>query len=243
MKEILTRHLDFELDIMMKTYLILPVLLFVATLNATAQNDSILFLSGKVFKGTIGPVENGSLQITYDKKNGKPKTDFVEPYRVFSFVKEGKETVMYVQDEFKGDFLDVSQARAATYGSYDARFTFKPRLAFWSSLTIGFASTIFDTYLTEKEANDPGLLEPKTPGFFKTDPSVFSFLAPPIMLGVWAIPNTRVKYDKILHHSYHGDPDYYRGYNRIARQKRMFAALKGSVIGISAGLLTYLVVH
>ena len=211
-------------------------------LNAFTQADSVLMLNGKVYKGEIGDTDHGNISMTMTNKKGKSAVKIIDEFRVFSYVKSGQQKISYYQDELSGNFLTVPEAQAAAYGSYDARFTFKPRIAFWSSVLLGFGSTLFDTYLSQKAVNDPNTIY-TTPGFFKKPPSVFPLLVPPMLTAIWAIPKGRVRYKHMLHHNYQGNPDYYRGYIRIARQKRMLAALRGSAIGVATGLLTYYIVR
>jgi hypothetical protein len=208
---------------------------------SSAQADSVLLLNGKSFSGSIGETGNGIIPLTITNKKGQTKLMQLAEYRVFSYTKAGVEKVSYFQDDFQGNFLTTDQARAATYGSYDARIKFKPRLAFWSSALIGFSSTLFDTYLSQKAVADSNSLY-TDPGFFKNEPSIFPFFVPPTLMVGWAIPKTKVRYNKMLHMQYHGNEDFFRGYHRVARQKRMLAALRGGAIGVAVGLLTYYVV-
>ena len=210
-------------------------------LVSIAQSDSVLMLNGKVYKGTIGETGKGFVPLSITNKKGNTKQLEIAEYRIFSFTKSGTEKVSYFQDDFQGNFLTVTEARAATYGGYDARIKFKPRLAFWTSMLIGFSSTLFDTYLSQAAANDSNSLY-NDPGFFKNEPSIFPIFVPPTLMVLWAIPKTKVRTAKMLHLQYHGDENFFRGYHRIARQKRMLAALRGGAIGVAAGLLTYYIV-
>lgn len=207
-----------------------------------SQSDSILFLNGKVFKGDIKSVDNGIIQIDY-LKGKKSKSHEVNQYRLFSYFNDGKNTVTYTQDDFLGHFLTVQEAQAATFGCYDARHTFKPRMAFWTSYGVSASMVVIDTYFSHKAYNDPDYQGTATPGFYEGRPGAISILAPIAMTGIWTIPNTRVKQKLVLHKNYHGDLSYYRGYNRIARQKRVLAALRGGLLGLVTGYASYFIIH
>src|SRR5690606_16157112 len=122
---------------------------------------------------------------------------------------------LYTPNEFMGDYLTVKETKDVTIGSYDARQTFKPHVAFWTSFAAGFGASVWDTYLTKKAASDTTLISPKEPGFFKGDPSVFPFFVPIVASVSWSLPTFKLKKKKMLHQNYHGNENYYRGYHRI----------------------------
>lgn len=230
-----------------------PVSLFVFVLLACvgssfSQQDSIILLNGKTFLGEIQKVEKDFIYYTSQNKKGEQETHELETYRIFSYTKNGSETILYTQDEFKGDFLTVSEAQHTTIGCYDARITCKPRFAFWSGVVLGFSASIMDTYYSQKSYDalikDWPPTEPvpqKNIGFFGGEPSFFPILVPIVLVPSWGLPTFRIGDKKILHKDMYGNEMYYRGYQRIARQKRTFAALKGSLIGIGTGMVTWAV--
>ena len=199
-------------------------------------------LNGKVYKGQIGDLVTGYIPISLSNNKGKVKNKTIDEFRVFSYVKGSTSKICYTYDDFQGNFLTVAEAKSVTYGSYDARLKFKPRLAFWSSVGIGIGASLFDTYRTQKEVNDPGNTFTEA-GFFKAQPSIFPILVPPVLFGLWAIPKRRLHEKNMIHLNYHGDANYFRGYHRIARQKRILSALLGGYIGVTVGILTYYIVN
>lgn len=202
--------------------------------------DSIILLNGRVFRGPVVSAENGFLKYKETTKTGETFTSQFDLYRVFSYTQNGTETIVYEQDDEKDNFLTVDEARNATLGSYDARQTFKPRIVFWSSLAIGYGTSLYDTYLQQKSVDDPDYLGPYTAGgFFKSRPSLMPILAPIVLSAGWSLPSFRVREKQIIQTHLFNDESYYRGYHRVARGKRVFGALKGSLIGIGAGLITY----
>ena len=223
------------------------LLLFVVlpfTYCALAQQDSIVLLNGRVYRGTVISLENDLL--TYrdaEQLSDEPPFEITTD-RLFSYVSGGKETVVYRQDELKGDFLTIEEARHATLGSYDARITFKPRFVFWSSLAIGYGMSLLDTYYSQ-QAYDAFVAEngvaPSTAtiGFFGTKPTLMPVVAPLVLSVGWSLPTFKVKSHQVLQKDLFGNENYYRGFHRVAKQKRIFAAIKGSAIGIGAGIITY----
>ena len=204
-----------------------------------SQEDSLLMLNGRTFKGDIGRTNDGIISITIPKKKGKTKQFDIASYRVFSYYKDGKATTVYNQDELQGNYLSVIESHNATMGMYDARITYKPRLAFWSSFAIGLGSSIYDTYRSKDVIGIDGEVEIEK-GFFNSPISVFPFFVPPTLTGIWAIPKLRVKQKHMLHNQFENDPHYYRGFNRISRQKRTLYALRGSALGVVTGILIHI---
>jgi len=205
--------------------------------------DSILLLNGKVIEGKItgfAEVKNDSV-IKYTDVAGKQGE--VANYRVFSYYKDKKQKVVYRRDEFSGNYLSVTETKAVTYGSYDARQTFKPHVALWTGFALGLGASLTDTYLSKKEAANADTVEPLTPGFFKRSPSWFPFLVPPVVTVSWAFPTFKLKKKKIIHGEYYNDENFYRGYHRIAKQKRMLSGLGGSIAGVAVGMGLYYIVN
>lgn len=209
-----------------------------------AQQDSIVLLNGLVYRGTIKSV--GTEVLTYVDA-AEPDEEFpfeITTDRLFSYVQSGQETILYRQDELKGDFLTVEEARFATLGSYDARKTFKPRFVFWSSLLIGYGVSLLDTYYSQNSydaffaENGYGPTNAKV-GFFGTGPTLMPIVVPIVLSVAWGLPSFKVKEHQVLQKDLFGNETYYRGFHRIAKQKRIFAAIKGSAIGIGAGVLSY----
>ncbi len=149
---------------------------------------------------------------------------------------------MYQQDELKDNFLTVNEARNATLGSYDARQTFKPRFVFWSSVALGYGMSLYDTYLLQKSVDHKDYSGVhQSGGFFKSRPTFTPIFVPLVLSVGWSLPSFKIKEKQIIQTHLFNDESYYRGYHRVARHQRVFAALKGSLIGIGAGLITYAV--
>ncbi|MEO9533710.1 MAG: hypothetical protein ABJG68_01835 [Crocinitomicaceae bacterium] len=221
---------------------ILTLIFVVPFISGFSQSlqDSILMLNGKVFYGEfskLDEVENDSvLLFNHDGKN-----ESFSIQRVFSYTQNGTENILYRKDEFKGDFLSIEETKAVTFGSYDARQTFKPHVPFWTSYALGLGASLFDTYLTKKDTMG-AVSTDLTPGFFQKRPSLFPFLVPAVVTVSWSLPSFKLKDKNIIHKEYFKNENFYRGYHRIAKQKRMLGALLGSLSGIATGFLIYAVV-
>jgi hypothetical protein len=203
-----------------------------------SMSDSLILLNGRVFRGEFKSLNGGVLKFDMADRKGEVFTSELDVYRVFSYSIGEKETIVYKKSEEMNNFLDMEEARKATLGSYDARQTFKPRVVFWSSLLLGYAASIYDTYLPESVLDDPNYLGTEA-GFFTKGPTFFPILVPVVLSVGWSIPSFKVKESQMLQLHLKGDEEYYRGYHRVAKQKRMLNALKGGLIGVGAGMLTY----
>ena len=200
--------------------------------------DSVLMLNGKVFHGEfveLNEVENDSV-LQFKLTNGK--TENFSTQRIFSYTSKGDNNILYRKDEFKGDFLSIEETKAVTFGSFDARKTFKPHVPFWSGYALGLGATVFDTYLTKKDTIG-AVSQDLQPGFFQKKPSLFPFLVPAVVTVSWSFPSFKLKQRNIIHKEYFRNENFYRGYHRIAKQKRMLSSLLGSISGIATGLLIY----
>lgn len=227
----------------MRSFLILFAFINLCQI-ASAQSDSIVLLNGKVYRGEVKKVEAGILTYTELQKDGSTEEIDLTTDRLFSYIHNGKETVFYVENEFTGDFLSVESARRATLGSYDARQTLKPRFVFYSSLAVGLGVSLLDTYYSQSaydkfvETNGVAPISAQV-GFFGAKPTLMPILVPMVLSGSWAIPSFRIKPKQLLQKNLYGDEQYYRGFNRVARQKRVLAALRGSLIGVGLGYISY----
>ncbi|MBI3136605.1 MAG: hypothetical protein HYZ14_18160 [Bacteroidetes bacterium] len=222
------------------------LLININTAFLVAQQDSIVLLNGKVYRGTIISVDKGVLTYTGTEKKKQGVVIELTTDRLFSYVQNDKETVCYVQNEFIGDFLTVEEARRSTLGSYDARMNFKPHFVFYSSWALGLGVSLLDTYYTQSSYNkfvtENGVPPVNaTVGFFGIRPTLMPVLVPLVLSATWGIPSFRIKGDQIIQKNMIGDASYYRGFHRIAKQRRIFAALSGSAIGIGAGMISYFV--
>ena len=204
--------------------------------------DSITLLNGHTYYGSESKVEGNFLTTKMLDRDGE-YTMYFEMGRVFSMHNTQGETVYYRQDELQGDYLTVQESRETTWGSRDARITSKPWGVTVTSIAVGLGFSLWDTYLTQKSIDEltvPGNPSPDLEaGLFGSRPSMMQVLVPTTFTLVWALPSFKVKEHQILQANMKGNAYYYRGYNRIAKQKRMFSALCGGFVGTGIGLISY----
>lgn len=94
--------------------------------------------------------------------------------------------------------------------------------------------------MSQKAVDSPGVtISEYNVGFFGKGPTMVPFVAPLLFTAVFGLPKMKVRDKHILHKNYHGDNMYYHGFNDYSRKKRTFGALKGSVIGLGLGLISY----
>lgn len=204
------------------------------------ERDSLILLNGRVYRGELKSISTDFIVIENLDKKGNPLTSSFEPYRIFSYTIGLQEKVVYEQNDLKDNFLTVKEARYSTLGSYDARKTFKPTTVFVSSFVLGLGASLYDTFLPESHVKGPNYTgSQESGGLFKRSPSVFPFIVPVVLTVSWSFPSFKIKEHQMLQKDLKNNEDYYRGYHRIAKQKRMLAALKGSALGIGTGMIAY----
>ncbi len=201
-------------------------------------NDSVMLLNGKTFKGQFVKEKEDFLTFNLDTKKGNEEINIAN-YRIFSYTENELEKVMYKYDSLSDNFLTVNQSRNFTIGSYDARQTIKPRTIFYSCMAASYGYSLYDTYLTKSAADKNEVIEGLKPGFFGRRPSIVPIALPLVFTVSFGLPNLKIKGKNILHKGLKDDAYYYHGFNSVAKQKRAFSALKGSVIGVALGYISY----
>jgi hypothetical protein len=233
----------------MRTIGILFTLLLNISSFGQTEKDSILLLNGKVYHGKIigiGKSEGDSiLTFKEETKKGMVNTNLAF-YRIFSYTENGTEKIIYHQNEFLGNYLTVAETKDVTIGSYDARQTFKPTIPFWTTFVLGAGVSVMDTYLSQKTLDKPDYTNPygyTSPGLFKDRLSLLPVLVPVVVSVGWSIPTFKLKRKKMIHQEYFNNANYYRGYHRIAKQKRMLGSMLGGFAGIASGWATHLIIN
>ncbi|MFK8037446.1 MAG: hypothetical protein AB8B74_04100 [Crocinitomicaceae bacterium] len=212
---------------------------------AQAQNyqDSVMLLNGKTFRGNVVKQTNEYLTINSLKKKGKPETQLnIETYRVYSYVQNGLEKVVYKYDSLSDNFLTADQSRSFSLGSYDAHNYYESKAVFISSTAISLGFCLFDTYLTEAEKNSATEPEGLEVGFFGRSPGIWPIASVLVLPITFGLPSTKVR-TKNLQNGVRGDKYYYSGFNNTARQKRSFSALKGAATGLVLGYASYFIAN
>lgn len=220
----------------------LTIFLFVLGLASKSQvinnKDTILLLNGKTIACDILETDDFITQYQFSKKNGKIKSRFADNTNVFELqFAQKKDTVLYFQDTLIGNELTLPEMRNFVYGEKDARNRYKTHWYFVGGAALGFTSVLLDTYLYPKEANIIG----ENPGPFKVSPSVFPIIVPFAYTLSVGLPKTRLKRKHISYWDLRNDEFYQRGFEKVARQKRIFAALESTLGGMALGYICYFI--
>ena len=194
------------------------ILLFLICLSInTYGQDKILFLNGKEMEGNL--LDKTKYEFTF--KNTKGQEFIIDKFRVFSYIQNNKESVVYEYDTIAGNFLKVEDMKMFVYGERDAYLTFKPVITNTLGLAIG-----------------------RTAGYFMHKDQSFIYIPIPLIYTVTTlIFPTKVNQRKLKDTQYLKQDEYLRGYERIARSKRTQGALKTSIVGMGVGFLTSFLIN
>lgn len=191
-----------------------------SALAQTQVSDTLLTMSGRIIPCDI--VDTLGLQIKFEvvNKRGKVKQRVMDRTEVFAIVDTAFHMV-YEMDESIGNWMTAEQVAVYVDGAQDARACYDSKKAFWIPLTAS-----------------AGL------AFLAQGGLVTSMLAPIIFTGYHAIPVFRLKIDEmcISDKSNMWNEDYAMGYERVARGSKLIAALKGSGIGMTIGIVAYILI-
>ncbi|MEQ9186254.1 MAG: hypothetical protein RLP15_00855 [Cryomorphaceae bacterium] len=187
--------------------------LFCFSFGLLAQEDQeILMMSGKLVTGKV--TGQDSLYLYYDhvKKSGKAKAKKLDLERVFSINgSEGEEKVIYYMDTAVGNYFSIDEMRFYIKGEQDAMKYYKGN---WSILV--------------------GL--PLTAGLsFLFVPTPLPFAVPFAYLAATGIPKYKIPKDRIESSDLITEPAYVLGFERVARNKRLFKSLAAGLVGTAAG--------
>lgn len=218
---------------MNKVIIVLVILLTYFSGVCQSGGDKVNLMNGLTFEGSILDTTNGKVILQYFKKN-KEKTIEFENYRVFSLSKVNEpEIIMYKQDTTVGNYLTEKEMRYYFLGEKDARKNYNPIGVKITAAVLTFGISLVDTY------NKDTLSSKFTAGFFKSEPGLISIVAPFIITGLAAFPAVQISINKVSDKRYLTEQSYMDGFEKIGRSKKVFGALKFSLIGCVAGLATY----
>jgi len=202
---------------MNKVYLPILFLFSVFIGSSLKAQDKLLFLNGKEFEGSI--LSQNKYEFTF--KDIKNKEFKIDSYRLFSYSKNGTETVIYKYDTLEGNFLKEKDMKMFVYGERDAYQSFSSPVASITGLLVGGAA-----------------------GYFMHKDQAFLYVAAPLVYTTITLPfPTVVRQKKLSSLEHIKDDEYLRGYERVARSKRTQNALKSSIVGTGLGFLVGLIVN
>lgn len=223
---------------------VFTLLLFIVYFSANSQEvnnkDTILLMNGKTIPCTLLETDDFVTEYLYAKKNGKVKSSYADNLNIFELQRHNqKDTVIYFQDTLLGRDYSISEMRHYAYGAKDARNNYKTHWYFVGGAALGFTSVFLDTYRFPGEAANNGV----SPGPFKTSPSVFPVVVPFAYTLSVGLPKTRLKKKHVTYYDLKDDEFYQRGFEKIARQKRIFSALESTLSGMALGYLLYFILR
>lgn len=180
--------------------------------------DTLVLLNGDIRNGHITHYD--SVSVTYDfQKRKKTNTRTLSSEIIFSIKKENSPVqIIYTQNGSFNHQLSVPDMEVYLFGIQDAKLQYKAPWAFWGGVAFnaGVGYLLYDNFWAA---------------------------AGPLMYSV-GIGISKIKMHPSAHRSVQitSNPFYQEGYLKIARSKKVYNALSGSlfglIIGMSAGYAT-----
>lgn len=194
--------------------LLLFILSHVVFAQVSDKREELLMMSGKVIEGVVTGTDTAYIYYDYHAKGGKVKPKKLDLERVFSiYDAAGNETVVYQMDTMIGNYFSEEEMRMYIQGEQDAMSGYR---ANWIIL-LGLPVT-------------GGL------GFF-IGSNVAVFTIPFAYLLGASLPGYRVRPESVSDASYLRSPAYMLGYERTAKNKRLFKALVTGLVGTTVGFV------
>jgi hypothetical protein len=213
--------------------LIILLVLLGANIPSSLAQDKINLLNGGQLTGNITDTTSGNFTLKYLKRK-KEKMVTIENYRIFSYnFKDKPETVLYKQDSTIGNFFTVEEMNMYVLGERDAQKNYNPVGLKITSCLLAYGLTVADTY--KKDTTTSSFFS----GFFNSQPGIISIVAPFALTALAGIPAVQIDIAKVSNRNYLNSQAYVDGFERIGRSKKVFGALKFSIVGSLAGLATY----
>jgi hypothetical protein len=202
----------------LKVFAILTV--FLACGTALFAQDEALLLNGMVVQGKIIKNDDAYLTMEIEKKSGKLKAFDLEKYRIYSYKQgDADRELIYKQDSLMGNFLTEEEMQYFIYGQQDADRAFSSR----GAMVVGFVTGVAIVALTTDGFND--------------EPGVLPMATPFLVVGYYGMRKVKIKMESVSDPEYLSHEAYIDGYVRVARKKRVFAGLKGSIAGVLGGFI------
>ncbi len=208
--------------------------------NVSVGQDTINLMNGKtlVVKDLMFEDPKLSFSGIYSQKKVKLKQGTIEFYRTFSVTDaKGVETVLYRQDSALGEYRSETEMRYFVYGEQHAHTHYKPMWAAGIAGGVSLAISLFDTYNPKQVITVLGDTIPS--GMLRSEPSIIHVLVPFVVTSLIGLPKVRLRLSEVKDRALVNDENFLTGYARIARQKKLFHALGGSLAGVATGLFTY----
>jgi len=148
-------------------------------------------------------------------KPAKVKEAYINQSELFAIHQpDGTRKLLYFHDEGFGNYYTVDEMQDFIFGERDALLKYRGRAAFWGGMGFGAVTG------------------------FALQGSVFSIVTPFVWTLGATFPVIRIK-EKYMSDPTRKTQPYKSGFARTARTRNMIQGLKGSVIGLGIGVLSY----
>lgn len=184
------------------------------------SQDQIWTMSGKVIDCKV--ISDIDYEIVYEisNKRGKTKEVHLHKSEIFSVSKAGNEPeILYQKVEELGDWMEPDEMKVYIIGEQDARKNYDTKFIEIAGTVVGAGFS----YMSK--------------GSF-----VAILLGPAIYTGIQFIPLIKIKEEHITDKSFAFNDFYLKGFEPVARTKRVMSALKSSFIGAAIGIIFYAIV-
>lgn len=132
---------------------------------------------------------------------------------------DGSEILFYTFDEEEGNYLTVDAMRSFAAGQGDAFASKTGRSWLYAGIGLGAAAG------------------------FAARGSMLALVVPPLFALSTKIPTVSIPPHKMSTLAYQHNDDYARGFETQTRSRNLRQALKGSAIGVAAGLIAYSIIE
>ncbi len=222
---------------MQKTHLLLIAIFISSYLSGICQSnpDILNLMNGQSFEGTVLDTAEGKVRMTSIVKSKTKKYEF-DHYRVYSVLKKNEpEIVFYKRDTTIGNFLTPEDMKYYFLGEKDARKNYNPIGLKITACMLTYGIALVDTYKKDTISNQ------FIKGFFKSEPGLISLVAPFAITALAGFPAVQISINKVSNKNYLNEQSYVDGFEKIGRSKKVFGALKFSILGGALGILSYFI--
>ena len=198
-------------------YLLTFLTLGVISIHSLGQ-DRILTMSGREIECKI--IDDTQIEFIFEvtKKSDKKFTKRIHVSTIYSYTKGDQTYQIYEKDIELGNWMSEEEMLVYIQGEQDARANYNTKLV----KVVGVASGFALTYISQG-----------------------SFIVPIIAPFAWAacqfIPVIKIKEKYMTDTGYSNNDFYLRGFEPVARTKRVLDALKTGFIGSGLGVIFYII--
>lgn len=200
-----------------------------------SKTDVVNLMNGQVLNGTLRDTANGKVYFDLNLK-GKIKKKEFEYYRVYSYQKvDQPECILYRKDTTIGNYLSQPEMKYYFMGERDALKKYNPWGIKITACLLTYGLSLADTY--SKDTLSGKFIK----GFFNSEPGLVSIVAPFAITALAGFPAVQIRIDKVSDKNLLNEQPYIDGFEKVARSKKVFGALKFSFIGGALGIASYFI--